>query len=65
MKINGKLILNIKNTKTLPDFVEKTKEYALDCGFVLSDFLYLELSQQAFMKEKQNHEPILVLEKLI
>mgnify|MGYP003145989534 CR=1 FL=1 len=65
LKKNGKLILNIKNTKTLPDFVEKTKEYALDCGFVLSDFLYLELSQQTFMKEKQNHEPILVLEKLI
>lgn len=63
LKQNGFMVLNIKNTKGLPGFVEKTKEYALDCGFVLSDLLYLELSQQSFMKKTSNNEPVLVFKK--
>jgi hypothetical protein len=64
LKKNGHMILNIKDTKGLPDFVERTKNYAIESGFVLTDVFYLELSKQTFAKNTANNEPLLVFKKI-
>ena len=62
MKDNGVFIFNIKNTKDLPDFVERTKEYALQSGFTFKDTIWLELASQTFMKSN-NREDVLIFYK--
>ena len=62
MKDNGVFIFNIKNTKDLPDFVEITKEFALQSGFTFTDTLWLELASQTFMKGN-NREEVLIFYK--
>ena len=62
MKDNGVFIFNIKNTKDLPDFVDRTKEYSLQSGFNFTDTLWLDLASQTFMKGK-NREEVLIFYK--
>jgi tRNA1(Val) A37 N6-methylase TrmN6 len=62
MRNNGVFIFNIKNTKDLPDFVERTKEYATQVGFEFKDTLWLELASQTFMKGT-NKEEVLIFYK--
>tara|TARA_B110000285_G_scaffold57947_1_gene66259 strand:+ start:1422 stop:2426 length:1005 start_codon:yes stop_codon:yes gene_type:complete len=62
MRDNGVFIFNIKNTKDLPDFVERTKEYALQSGFTFKDTIWLELASQTFMKSN-NREDVLIFYK--
>tara|TARA_R110000765_G_scaffold355576_1_gene445758 strand:- start:1052 stop:2056 length:1005 start_codon:yes stop_codon:yes gene_type:complete len=62
LRQNGVFIFNIKDTKSLPDFIEKTKKYAKEVGFVFKDTLALELATQTFMKAK-NKEEVLIFYK--
>lgn len=65
LKDNGYLILNVKNTKELPDFENKTHLFCREFGLSYIKTLKLSLSQQSFGKgyNNFNFEPVIIYRK--
>lgn len=65
LKEDGKLVVNIANTKNAPTLENDFLIVAKDCGFVLMDKLFLELSaREHYSKDKEfKYEPVFVFEK--
>jgi len=65
LKKNGYLILNVKNTKQLPDFENKVHKFCNLNNLKYVETLQLSLSRQSFNKGNDiyNYEPIIVYKK--
>jgi len=67
LKANGYLILNIKDSKKMPDFTERALAYAKNIGFSFVDEYKLSLSNLATFtnnKDTYTYEPVLIWKKV-